>query len=113
MEDFYYVELPLKDSPFYTYSISLENDSYQLQFTYNEKMQLYTMSISDASANLLISSVAVVPNYPITADYIIPGLTGAFFLIPNDDSGKEYYKLYPDKIHQYYKLIYLYENPTV
>lgn len=112
MENFKYVELSLSDSPYYTYSVSLEDQSYQLRFTYNETMKLYTLSLYDAALNLLVGGVGLVPNYPIMKDYIITGLTGAFLMVPVGDVDMEYYKLYPDQIHKYYRLYYIYVDST-
>lgn len=111
-EDYLYVSLPLFSDAYYGYSATLEGNSYQLRFTYNETMQLYTMSIYDAALNLLVGGIAVVPNYPMIADYYIPGLTGFFVMVPKGSVDKEYYKLYPDQIHKYYILMYAYADTT-
>lgn len=106
-----YVELPLYEEKDYSYAVALEGDSYRLRFTYNSVMQLYTFSIADADQVVLISGVGLVPNYPMLADYIVGNLTGVLLLSPKSDKDIEFYKLYPDKIHLYYELSYIYDVP--
>jgi hypothetical protein len=105
-----YVSLPLFDSVDYKYTIALEGGYYSLRFTYNETMQLYTLSIKDVDNNSLVSGVGLVPGYPICADYVLDGLTGFFFLGSKSDKTTEFYKIYPDKIHEYYTLSYVYDD---
>lgn len=111
MDDFLYVALPLYDNEsYYKYSVALEGSSFRLQFLYNSKMQLYTLTLSTADDTVLVEGVGLVPNYPIMANYVIEGLSGYFLLIPKDNSGIEYYKLYPRNLGKYYELNYVYEN---
>ena len=107
-----HVVIPLYSDKDYQYSISLQGQSFQLRFTYNETMKLYTMQIIDVDGNKLLSGVGVVPNYPIAVDYVIPNLTGAFYLAPVSDVNFEAYKLYPEDIHKYYEMTYLYDDTT-
>ena len=107
-----FVNLPLYQKYDYNYSINLEGESYNLRFTYNQIMKLYTLSVSDQDGNKLISGVGLVPNYPILLDYNVSSLTGAIVMVPNSEVDVEYYKLYPDQIHRYYSLNYFYELPT-
>lgn len=106
-----YIDLPLFPDMDYSYAASLEDSSYLLRITYNQTMQLYTIAISDVDLNMLISGVGLVPNYPILLDYVIEGLTGSFILAPNTDKPIEFYKIYPDQIHKYYTLSYVYAVP--
>ena len=105
-----YIDIPLSGSAFYDLSISLEGNSYIIQFIYNERMALYTMSLFDADKNPIVQGVALVPNYPIFVDYRLPNLTGYFLLINNSTTNTEQYKQYPDQIHKYYQLVYIYEE---
>lgn len=106
------VEMPLFPKYDYNYSINLEDNSYNFRFTYNEIMQLYTITVSDEDGNKIVAGVGLVPNYPILLDYAIPELTGALVLTTNADTNKEYYKLYPEDIDKYYTLGYYYDVAT-
>lgn len=103
-----YVDLILANLPSYSYSVSLEGNSYVLEFNYNERMKLYCMSILTAENIPVVEGVAVVPNYPITLDYNIPELTGYFWLTEIATIISEPYKEFPENINEYYTYQYIY-----
>lgn len=103
-----YVSLPLFDDADYSYSIALEGNSYVLRYIYNERMQLYTFNLYDAENNPIVVGEALVPTYPIFIDYVIPNLTGWFYLQENAAITGEPYKEFPDKINEYYSFFYSY-----
>lgn len=105
-----YVDLPLFDDPYYEYTVALEENSYIMEFLYNSRMELYTLKLKTEDDVTLFSGVAVVPLYPIGADYAIENLSGTFLLLPKSENIlSEAYKEYPNKISQYYDLVYVYE----
>lgn len=104
-----YVSLVLSDEPFYEYSVSLEGNSYILQFLYNERAQLYFLSLFTAEREPVVLGEALVPSYPIFIDYALPALTGYFYLQENATIVSEPYKTFPDKISEYYTLFYMFE----
>ena len=103
-----YVDLLLDDSPIYEYSVSLEGNSYIVEMIFNERSQLYFMSLYDADRDPIVLSAALVPGYPIMFDYALPNLTGFFLLIQKGTLESEPYKEFPDKLKQYYDLVYTY-----
>jgi len=103
-----YVNIPLFSDPFYDYSISLEGNSYIVQFTYNERSRLYSLSLFDADYNAIVNGCAVVPNYPIMKDYAIENLSGFFWMEPKSDLVIDSYEEYPDQIDQFYNMYYIY-----
>ena len=104
-----YVDLLLDDTaPIYEYSVSLEGNSYIIEIVYNERSQLYFMSLYDADRNPIVRSAALIPGYPIMFDYALPNLTGFFLLIQKGTLESEPYKEFPDKLKQYYDLVYTY-----
>lgn len=103
-----YVDIPIIDYPIYDLTIPLEGNSYILEFTYVERMKLYTISLFDSDRNPIILGEALVPSYPIFLDYAIPNMTGAFYLLPKQSIVGEPYKEFPDQIAQYYYLVYAY-----
>lgn len=105
-----YVSLPLFSDADYEYSIALQGDSYILRFIYNERMQLYTISLYDADNNPIIIGEALVPSYPIFLEYAIYPLTGYFYMEEKANILSEPYKVYPDQIDQYYWLYYIYDD---
>lgn len=105
-----YVEVPLYPDTFYTYSMSLEGTTYVLEFLYVEKLGLYLMSIFTSNREPLVRGVGVVPEYPIMGQYSVPGLSGFFLLINKAEEENEPYKRYPDKISEYYDMVYVYDD---
>ena len=103
-----YVDLLLDDSPIYEYSVSLEGNSYIIEIVYNERSQLYFMSLYDADRNPIVLGASLVPGYPIMYDYALPNLTGFFLLIQKGELKAQPYKEFPDKLKQYYSLVYTY-----
>jgi hypothetical protein len=107
-----YVDLLFSDTPVSRQTVALQGDYFTLVITYNETMKLYTMTVYDSNQQPLVAGVGLVPNYPIIGDYQIKGLTGAFVLLPKTDQDKEFYKLYPEKISEYYTFHYIYDDST-
>lgn len=105
-----YITLPLFPEPDYTYAVALQDVSYNLEFIYNERTQLYSLSLYDQNNNPIVLGEALVPNYPIFKDYAIFPLTGFFWMEEKADIISEPYKVYPDSIDQYYNLFYIYEG---
>lgn len=105
-----YVSLPLFSDSYYEYSIALQEDSYILRFIYNERMQLYTISLYDADNNPIVVGEALVPSYPIFFEYALYPLTGYFYMEEKANILSEPYKVYPDQIHQYYDLYYIFSS---
>lgn len=104
------VVLPLFDDPSYSYNVALEGNSYNLKFEYNERAQLYFLSLSDADEDLIVGGEALVPNYPILLDYAIPLLSGFIWMEEISDIIFQPYKQFPDKLSQYYTLSYSYDD---
>lgn len=107
-----YVSLNLFDEPFYEYAVALESNSYILQFTYNERAQLYTLSLLDAERTAIVLGEMLVPSYPMFVDYALENLTGYFYLQKKESLLSEPYKTYPDKLSQYYDFFYIYPAET-
>lgn len=105
-----YVDMPLYEDAFYTYSITLEGQSYIIEMLYVEKMELYTLSLYTANGTPLLNGVGIVPYFPIARNYAIEGLSGYFTLVSKAREVAEPYKVYPDKLSEYYNMYYVYES---
>ena len=105
-----YISLPLYPDPYYTYAVALQDVSYNLEFIYNERTQLYSLSLYDQNNNPIVLGEALVPNYPIFKDYALFPLTGFFWMEEKADIISEPYKVYPESIDQYYSLYYIYDE---
>ena len=105
-----YVSLPLFEDPHYTYAISLEDNSYVLEFKYNERMQSYCFGLLDADLNPIVIGERLVPTYPMFKDYALPNLSGWFWMEEISDIISEPYKIYPQNISQYYNFYYVWDE---
>lgn len=103
-----YVDIPLSADPFYELTISLEGNSYILEFVYNERAKLYFLNLYDSDRQPIVLSQAMIPEYPILLDYNLPNLSGSFWLLKKATLISEPYKDYPDSINQYYDFVYIY-----
>lgn len=105
-----FISLALFPDADYTYAVALQGVSYNLEFIYNERIQLYSLSLYDQNNNPIVLGEALVPNYPIFKDYALFPLTGFFWMEEKADIISEPYKVFPDSIDQYYNLFYIYEQ---
>lgn len=103
-----YVSLNLFDEPYYEYSVSLEGNSYIVQFIYNERSTLYNFNLFDAERNPIVLGEALIPSYPMFLDYALENLTGYFYLQQKGSLQSEPYKEFPDSLAQYYDLFYIF-----
>ena len=75
---------------------------------FNERSKLYYLSLYNSDNDPIFLGVAVIPGYPIGLDYALNGLTGFFWLEQKGAVQSEPYKLFPDKLSEYYTLSYSY-----
>jgi hypothetical protein len=105
-----YIRLPLFEDAFYSYSVALEDISYVVNIRYNERSEQWIMDLLSADSSPIATGVGIVPLYPIMLDYAITGMTGFFWLEPIAEMNNEQYKQFPEKLNQYYRMFYLYDN---
>lgn len=103
----HFLALPLFSDAYYTYTVAFQGNSYILEFVYNERSSLYFINLYDADNNPMVLGEALVPNYPILADYALFPMTGFIWMEEKADITGGPYKTYPDSIDQYYNLYYL------
>lgn len=102
------IQLSLYPDAYYSYAVSLQGNSYIVEFVYNERSSLYFMNLLTADSDPIFEGVAAVPTYPIALDYALFPLTGWFWLEPKELNLSEPYKVYPDSLDQYYNFYYSY-----
>ena len=106
----HFVTLSLYPDVDYNYAVNLQGQSYILDFKYNERSELYFLSLYTAENVPVVLGVGLVPNYPITKDYTLFPLTGFFWMEEKADIITEPYKTYPDKIDEYYNFYYIWSE---
>ena len=93
------------DLPAYTYSIQLDGTTYQLTYTYNDRMSRWMISIADNAGNVLVGEVPVIVNYPLFDRYKVAGLPlGTLFAYDtlNTNADPTRYEL-GDRVRIYYQ----------
>lgn len=105
-----YVKLPLFEDQDYEYQVSLQGNSYIFRAYYNTRQELWFWELKTEAGIYVIRGEALVPNYPIGIDYILPNLTGYLWMEPSQTLNTEKYKQYPELIAQYYNLYYIYDT---
>jgi len=106
-----YVNVPLYPDAYYSYAISLERVSYVIKIKYVERTQSWYMDLLTRDNIPVFMGIKLVPNYPITFDYVSP-LSGFFWLSPKPDVDPEKATLYPEDLHTYYDLLYIRDDAT-
>lgn len=81
-------KLPLFNDTYYSYNVSLEGNSYTLEFLFLERMSSWLLSLLDSEGNYLVRNQRLTPNTLLFAEYRIQNLTGGFYFTPksNQDS---------------------------
>lgn len=75
-------------APYYSFTLLLEDVTYELEFRWVERAAAWFMAISDAGGALLLASRRLVLGVPITMRFKNPALPpGDFYLY--DSSGKD------------------------
>lgn len=104
-----YVNMPLFEDEFYSYSISLENQSYIIKIYYNRRERRWYMDIFYPDEVPLILGMALVPDYPMAMEYPIDNFNGFFWLEENPAIGTNKIDQYPRHLHKYYRFFYIYD----
>lgn len=106
---FQYVPLPLYEDSDYEYEIALEGNYYTFRLYYNERAEAWFYELRDGESTMLVAGERVTPYYPMTVNYVIPNLTGVFWL--------EYIGLdknetlnNPFELYKYNRLFYIYDD---
>lgn len=106
---YHYTNIPLYQEPDYEYIITLERVAVKIRFYFNERMQQWIIDLRYADNTPIVLGEALVPNYPLFADYLLGELSGNFWLEPIGKNQNETV-FNPYELNQYYKLFYVYED---
>lgn len=104
-----YVSMPLYEDSDYEYQISLEGNAYTFRIYYNSRCTQWFFDLTRDNGESVVLGEALVPLYPILADYAIPDLSGFLFLEPIGES-LEKYRTAPFELYKWYRLFYVYDS---
>lgn len=105
-----FVEIPLFSDFYYSYDVNLEQENITLTFRYNERSLAWCVDIQDQEGNYLIAGVKLVPDYPLTHNHSINGLTGYFSLESKLPEHTEKIRTEPENIAEHFVMFYQYET---
>lgn len=103
-----YVDIPLYPSAYYSYTVSLEGQAYTITIRWNNRDQSWFMDLVGDDNTPLLNGVKIIPDFPITQDYPIDGLSGFFYLESKSDIDSAQYINSPRLLHQYFNFFYVY-----
>lgn len=106
------VDLPLYNDLKYRYAISLEGQSWQLTFYWNERCSQWHMDIRMEDQTPILLGYALVPQYPMCVDYVLEdyGLSGYFLLLPVNSTIGSKVTESPSIMSEFFKLYYVYNT---
>jgi len=107
-----YLKLPLFDDTYYSYSITLEDNKYQLKFLFLERTNTWIFTLKDSRKNTLVSGQRLTPNALLFADYQFENLSGGFFFTPASAVDPEEVANNIVRPSEFYELFYIYNDTT-
>ncbi|AEK21603.1 hypothetical protein K5_069 [Pseudomonas phage K5] len=109
MSTTYIDTLPLYQDRKYRYAVAIEGISRVLQFYWNSRSRQWHMDIFDEELTPILTGLAVVPQYPIMADYAMQhiGFNGYFLLMPVNLEQVQYKHDASDIVPQFFELLYV------
>lgn len=103
------IELPLFSDEDFSYTTTLQGDTYSLRCYYNRRMQQWFFEVSTEDGEGVISGIGLHPYFPIASDYALLKLTGMFWLQPKGE-GFDQSISNPESLSEYYQLFYMWEE---
>ena len=81
-----WLEIPTRtDISAYTYRIQLEGVTYQLTFTFNDRMNIWFMALGDNLGNKILDDIPLAVNWDILGRFAFSGLPpGKFYAFATD-----------------------------
>ncbi len=102
---------PLFDSPYYTYTMDLSQETFGLTFRYSSRSEGYLMDIFDAEENAILRNILLVPVMQLTRQYSLDSPQGEFILLPIESTNiSESGVPNPRELHKTHYLSYITED---
>lgn len=103
-------KLPLFTDSYYSYSVSLEENTFYLEFLYIERIQDWLFSITDAERTSLVSGQRLTPETPLFGDYQLPNLSGFFWLTPKSGEDPSNFVDRRRRLSEYFDFYYYFDD---
>lgn len=106
-----YIQLPLFNDTYYSYSINLEGNTYVLEFLYVERAKTWIFYLKDSEQNVLISGQRLTPNTLLFNNYKIDNLTGGFYYTPtSDETDPDNMQSNVEQPKDFFRFFYIYDD---
>jgi len=102
--------LPLFSDAFYSFTTSLEEDTYTISILYVKRINDWVISIKDAARNTLVEGQRFTPDTPLFADCQLPGLSGFFWLTTKSGEDPSKFEDRRRNLPEYFNFYYIYED---
>ena len=104
-----FTQLPTYIDPYFGYRMSIEGQTRNFTFYWNERASCWEVDIVNADGVIVIQGMKLVPQYPILADYDLTsvGLTGYFCVLPSNDNQTGRLEDNPEALTQFFGLYYV------
>jgi hypothetical protein len=108
------IELPLYSDPSYQYSASIENQSRQFRFNWNDRTATWQMDLLNDDGTVVFTGQRLVAQYPMFVDYQMDsyGLTGYFILLQKNENQLGSKNSVITDIPDRYTMYYVYNEAT-
>lgn len=100
------VDIPLADDPYYTEIVTLEGNTYVLDFRFNERAGSWHMDVKSEEGVYYVAGLRLVPNFPIDYNHRINDLSGYFVLAQKGVGAPTQFADNPEQISEYFNLHY-------
>lgn len=105
-----FIQLPLFNDVYYSYTMNIEQENLTFVFRYNERSKSYYVDIYNQDGVPQILGVRIVPEYPLANNHKIGNLTGYFSVEAKHPSLIEKTRTEPENIAEHFVMFYQYET---
>lgn len=104
------LKLPLFNDTYYSYPISLEGNTYVLDFLFLERINDWTLSLKDSEQNPLVLGQRMTPDTELFFSYQVEGLSGYFLFTPISVIKPSEVSDNIQRPKDFYNLFYIYDD---
>lgn len=103
------IEIPLKDYPWFSQEVTIDEISFVFVFTWNTRGTYWNMDILSKTLEPIINGIKLVSNYEIISKYALNQIKGQMYVITESNTRIEYDSFTKGDAH----LIYVSESENV
>ena len=105
-----YLRLPLYNDTFYSYSVNLEGNKFQIKLLFLERPSTWIITLKDSEQRTLVSGQRLTPDTPLFGDYRLENLSGFFLFTPPSGNDPEDVEQNIQRPKDFFNLYYVYDD---